>query len=194
MLTKTLDANAQELDRVDSRFGALIEEADPTTTSEMLPDWERVAGLPDNCSGQLGDTLQARRSGLLSKLTLTGGQSAGYFNEVTRSMGFETTIEEFKPFRAGLSFAGDPLGDSQWAAAWTLRAPLDAPTYFSAGRSYAGESLVLYGDVDLECRIKSAAPAHTAVLFAYGPRYPGLLMLQDGTFLLSNSTTGIFLE
>jgi uncharacterized protein YmfQ (DUF2313 family) len=47
--TRLLDAWAQELARIDARVDALIEEADPRTTTELLPDWERNYGLPDEC-------------------------------------------------------------------------------------------------------------------------------------------------
>ena len=49
LLTKLLDALAQELYRADLRAAQLIDEAFPDTTTELLPDWERVAGLPDAC-------------------------------------------------------------------------------------------------------------------------------------------------
>jgi|GEM_PF-2742733 len=48
-VTRLLDAWAQELARIDARVDALIEEADPRTTSELLDDWEREYGLPDEC-------------------------------------------------------------------------------------------------------------------------------------------------
>lgn len=44
-----LDAFAVELDRVDSRVGNMLDEADPRTALETLPDWERITGLPDEC-------------------------------------------------------------------------------------------------------------------------------------------------
>jgi uncharacterized protein YmfQ (DUF2313 family) len=64
-----------ELARLDVRASVLPQEVNPAASLELLPDWERVAGLPDKCSGVLEETLQGRRNALLTKLTSTGGQS-----------------------------------------------------------------------------------------------------------------------
>lgn len=40
---------AEEFARVDALGNDLLREVLPSTTIEMLSDWERVAGLPDNC-------------------------------------------------------------------------------------------------------------------------------------------------
>ena len=56
---------AEELARNDSRIRALLEEADPRTTLEMIEDWERVLGLPNECTPE-GQTLQARRNAIVS--------------------------------------------------------------------------------------------------------------------------------
>ena len=45
----------------------LLDEIRPSTTFELLPDWERVVGLPDICS-VLGSTVTVRRASLLEKL------------------------------------------------------------------------------------------------------------------------------
>ncbi|MDR3661593.1 MAG: DUF2313 domain-containing protein, partial [Mycobacterium sp.] len=42
---------AQELARVDARAVDLLNEVDPVTVSELVPDWERVMNLPDPCLG-----------------------------------------------------------------------------------------------------------------------------------------------
>ena len=163
-----LDGMSIELARVDGRGEALAIEANPATASEMLSDWERVAGLPDKCSGVLEETLQGRKSALLTKLASTGGQSPAYFIALAASLGYTVTIEEFRPFRAGRSRAGDLLTNGPWFFTWLIRAPEVSVTEFRAGRSAAGERLRTWGNDSLECKINQLKPAHTIALFAYG--------------------------
>jgi uncharacterized protein YmfQ (DUF2313 family) len=48
-LERLLSVPAAELARVDGRVDALLLESDPARTTEMLADWERALGLPDEC-------------------------------------------------------------------------------------------------------------------------------------------------
>lgn len=163
-----LDGMSIELARVDARGNALPLEANPSSTVELLTDWERVAGLPDKCSGTLEETIQGRKKALLAKLTSTGGQSIAYFTELAAALGYEVTIEEFRPFRAGLSRAGDALTNGAWMFTWRVRAAATAIISFRAGMSVAGERLRTWGNDTLECKINQLKPAHTVALFAYG--------------------------
>lgn len=167
-MQELLDGMAEELARVDVRGEELTVEANPLTTSELLSDWERVAGLPDKCSGALEETAQGRRNALVAKLASTGGQSAAYFIEVAAALGYTVTITEFRPFRAGFSHAGDALTNGDWAFTWQVNAPGVTTISFRAGQSSAGEPLRAWGNDTLECKINQLKPAHTIVLFAYG--------------------------
>lgn len=167
-MEKLLAGMAQELARIDSRGEALISEANPQTTAEMLTDWERVAGLPDKCSGSLEETLQGRRQALLAKLASTGGQSPQYFIDLAAALGYIVTITEFRPFRAGMSQAGDALTNGAWVYTWQVNAPAVSAIPFRAGQSNAGEPLRAWGNDALECKINQLKPAHTIALFAYG--------------------------
>ncbi len=163
-----LDGMSIELARLDVRASVLPQEVNPAVSLELLSDWERVAGLPDKCSGVIEETLQGRRNALLTKLTSTGGQSPAYFIELAASLGYTVTIEEFRPFRAGMSVAGDPLTNGPWVHTWLIRAPEASITEFRAGLSAAGERLRTWGNDTLECKINQLKPAHTIALFAYG--------------------------
>lgn len=163
-----LDGMSIELARLDGRASVLPLEANPATSMELLPDWERVAGLPDKCSSVLEETLQGRRNALLTKLTSTGGASPAYFIELAAALGYTVTIEEFRPFRAGMSVAGDALTNGPWVHTWLIRAPEASITEFRAGLSAAGERLRTWGNDTLECKINQLKPAHTIALFAYG--------------------------
>lgn len=178
---------AAEFARVELRADQLAIEANPATTNELLTDWERVAGLPDKCSGVLEDTVQGRRNALLSKLSSTGGQSPSYFIEVARALGYEITITEFKPFKAGLSQAGDPLTNGDWVYTWRVNAPSTTIIDFKAGLSAAGEPLRSWGNSALECKINQLKPAHTIALFGYGAiEIEQVFLAADRLFFVAN--------
>lgn len=87
VLTKVLDGMAQEFARVDIRVDNLLDESDPRTTVELLPDYERVHGLPDPCVTDALTTDQ-RRNALVSKISGIGGQSAAYFLSLLERLGY----------------------------------------------------------------------------------------------------------
>lgn len=188
-MEKLLDAMAQELARLDARAEQLTREANPQTTQELLGDWERVAGLPDPCT-EAPVTLQGRMAALVSRLASVGGQSVAYFIELAAALGYEVRIDEFRPFRAGMSSAGEQLTNGDWVYAWRVRAPGDTIIRFRAGQSAAGEPLRDWGNDILECRIDGLKPAHTRVLFAYTDR----LLNEDGGALLSEDGDWLLLE
>ncbi len=195
MLTRVLGALSQEFARIDARARQLINEAIPSTTSEMLADWERVAGLPDSCSGLLAEGQQARRDDLVSKLISQGGQSIPYFRDLAAAMGFPVRIDEYRPFRAGMSAAGHAVTNGAWRFTWKVVVPTTTVREFRAGSSAAGERVAVWGNEGLECRIRNAAPAHTRVVFTYSNfNMVGLLVTKSGQALANKTGSGIVLE
>jgi len=164
-LAAVLDAFADEFSRVDARVLALLNDADPRQASELLTDWERVTGLPDDCAGDM-DTVEARRKAVAQRLGNLGGQTVAYFVNLAAQAGFTVTISEFKRFQAG-SDAGDPLTNNDWQHTFRVNAPAETVRTFKAG-SRAGEPLASWGNDALECAINRVKPAHTVVQFAYG--------------------------
>lgn len=163
---KLLSAIAQELARVDARATQLVDEALPDTTYDMLTDWERVAGLPDPCSG-LGASIAIRRKDLLAQITARGGQSPQYFIDVAAELGYTISVTEFNQFRVGRNAVGDALRGEDWEYTWQVNSALDTVTYFFAGQNGAGDALAEWGNERLECVITARKPAHTIVLFSY---------------------------
>ncbi len=149
VLTDLLDALAQEFGRVEDKAAELIEEADPRTTSDMLADWERVVGLPDDCSAPT--TIAGRMAALLAKLTGRGGQHEAFYVALSADAGYTVTIERnpYQPFTSG-SAVGDALTNDEWQFVFRV----------------VTES----GDEDtlLECVIRANAQGHTYVEFNYG--------------------------
>jgi uncharacterized protein YmfQ (DUF2313 family) len=157
---------AAELERLDMRAAQLLAETDPASTTELLPDWERVVGLPDPCV-TTGQTVAERRLALEGRLTSVGGQSRRFFIELAARLGYSVTIDEFASSTAataaGISFTGDG-----WAHIWRVNVPTTvAVTPFRAGAGAAGEPLRVWSNEVIECQFNRYKPAHTQVLFAY---------------------------
>ncbi len=166
--TAVLDAFAISLARVAARSQALLDEADPRSTFEMLSDWERCAGLPDVCAGQ-PDTLQERRSSLVSRVTSRGGQTAAYFVLLAESIGYTVTVQEFFQPRCGSARCGnDRLMEDGWAYTWHVLAPETTEVRARSGVSACGERLLNFGNQRLECILLRHKPAHTFLRFVYG--------------------------
>lgn len=165
-MAKTLSGYCPSMERTNARSNALIDEAFPATSIELVPEWESSLGLPDTCTGEVS-TLQARRSQIVAKLTGTGGQSKAYFINHAANLGYTVTIQEYSPFRVGQHSMGGTLGDSEWAHTWAIVAPSTTVIQFSMGKSYMGEPLQSWGNDILQCAMEKIAPAHTNLLFIY---------------------------
>jgi uncharacterized protein YmfQ (DUF2313 family) len=186
-LERVLLGCAEEFSRLESRADTLAIDVNPLDTSELLSDWERAAGLPDKCAGTLETTIQGRRNALAAKLASVGGQSKAYFIEVARQLGYEITITEFRPFRAGISRAGDPLTNGDWIYTWQVNARETTIIDFRAGLSAAGEPLRAWGNDSLECKINQLKPAHTFALFGYGAiEAEEIYLAADRLFYVAN--------
>lgn len=163
-----LSSFAEELVRIHLRAeNDFLRELNPATSLEMLPDWERILGLPDECIGAAVST-EDRRNQILYRLTNQGGQSKQFFIDLAATLGYTITITEFKQFRAGISVAGDALTNGDWVFTFQVNAPDNTVTYFKAGISAAGDPLAYWSNEPLECIINRAKPAHTLAIFAYG--------------------------
>ena len=166
-LTRQLAGLALELARVDARAAAVVEEADPRTTAELLLDWERVAGLPDPCVVTAGDeqTTAQRRDALAARLTLLGAQTPAYYLALAGALGYAITITEF---HAG-SVEDDvdyALYGTDWNFAWQVDAALATVVELTV-EDGVGDALATWGNAMLECVITRFKPAHTLPIFAY---------------------------
>lgn len=186
-LAQFLSAVAVEFSRIDARAASLVDAVMPSAASELLEDWERVAGLPDPCLVGQTQTLQLRGDALVAKLAGTGGQSIAYFIAIAADLGFTVTIDEFRPFRAGIAVAGDSLTNGDWAHTWRVNGPEATVRHFAAGLSTAGQSLAEWGNELLECRLGALKPAHTVLLFAYPQVF-------DMMSLFANGEEGLFYD
>lgn len=155
------------LQALHARAEHLIDEADARTTSELLPDWERVVGLPDPCLDPPGSTAERRRR-VVQRLTYQGGQSAAFFIGFLAALGYPgCSVTEFRPFRA-TSKCNDPLNQGGWRYGWKVSVPttVNVRTLTVTGR--CNDPLASWGDPGLECLLSAHKPAHTKLFVSYG--------------------------
>jgi len=164
LLTAELEAEGNALDVAQIAAELILTEADPRTTSFLLPDWERVLGLPDPCAGQL-PTVDLRRAAVVSKITQRGGQSRPFFIALAAKLGFIITITEFSQYSV-MSPVNAPLCGWPWCFTWQVNAQLNTVRHFSV-ISGVNEPLSTWGNALLECALGHFKPAHTVVQFAY---------------------------
>lgn len=167
-LRDVIDGLAPTAGRVHARAAALLDEAFPATTLELLPEWEASLSLPDECGDPAAQTIQERRAAVVARLVARGGQSIPYFIEVAAALGFTITIEEFQPFALGRVTFGKPLLDVEAAYRWRVIAPEITPIFFRFGSSAFGEPFVRASNAVLECVLDRIKPAHTTLEFQYG--------------------------
>lgn len=152
--------------RSAARAANLLVDAFPSTTLELLPEWELSVGLPDPCAGA-SPTIQQRRAQVVARLTSRGGQSIPYFTQFAASLGYPITITQFSPSRFGRPF-GLPFGGTDWAFAWQINGPTVTTASFRFGSDAFGEPFAISGNAVLQCELARVAPAHTILLFSYG--------------------------
>ena len=162
---RLLDGLAREYGRTESRSSALVRESDPRQSAELLPDWERVCGLPGDCAS----TLQARRAAVVAQLTGAGGQRIAYFQQLAALLGLSIHVTEYKPFLTGLSRCGQRLnGDHDVRFVWSVVVRGQRVLRFRCGASVPGERLLDFARrEDLECLLRLYAPAHTVLIIGY---------------------------
>lgn len=168
-LTHLLSAFADELARVDGRAGDLVRETDPRDALELLEDWLRAFGLPDDCTpADAFDTLAEQRAALVARVTATGGATAQYLIDIAAELGFEITITEVKPGLFGEADFGAEFIPGDAIFTFEVNAPATSIVEPEFGNSVFGEP---FGEVAentaLECVIRRAAPAHTIPYFIY---------------------------
>ena len=164
VITQLLQGMAAEFSRVDTRGDALVLESLPNTTTELLPDWERVADLPDDCT-PAGQTVDQRRQALVARFIGNGTPSIPYLTQLAASIGYQITIVKRSARRCGAQM-GTPYGLTAWQFVWEVHAPLNTVLHRTTG-SPMGEPYATWQNSVLECVMRQHAPAHTIVNFIY---------------------------
>jgi len=165
VLSKYWSVVGDQMERQHARGCDLLNrESFPCTAIEMLPDWERVLGLPDECTPP-AQSLAERQRAVCLKLAARGGQTKAYYIAIAEQAGFEIEIIEHFPSRVGIARAGCMRVGScpYW---WTVKVLGLTVSPARAGCFAAGDPLCTIPNFDvLRCVILRAAPAHTIVTF-----------------------------
>lgn len=164
VLVKTVNGLSQIWGYVDGKAADLLEiETDPRATTEMIDEWERAFGLPDECIPFPPTVLADRRAALLTRMTLLGAQSREFFESQATALGYTVEIQEYAPYMCGVSRCGDtrsPLyGSDVTHFRWQL-GPAEIRLYWTVTLDS-----VLTG---IECVFRRYKPAHTEIVFKYG--------------------------
>lgn len=162
---KVIESLSAIYERFNLRANNLLIDSFPSTTTELLYEWEQSLGLPSACAG-MPDTIQERRNQVVARLTSVGGQSIAYITQFAANLGYTIEIEQFAPFRCGQSRCGHALGSDDWFFCWNIPALVVEPVYFRCGLSACGEPLQSYQELVLACELDKIAPAHTVLSFS----------------------------
>lgn len=168
-LETILSGLAHEFARIDARAFDLINEMDPASVSELVPEWERVMGLPDPCLGE-SPAFEDRRLAVRQRLVAVGGQSRAYFIEIAIRQGYPlASITEHRAPRFGRSRFGSAWFGT-WAVQfmWTLNSGPRRRLGRRFGASFWGERFGANPSGALECVIRRSSPAHTIEFIDYG--------------------------
>jgi uncharacterized protein YmfQ (DUF2313 family) len=183
-LVGTVEGLADYWGFVDGRAADLLEtESDPRTTVELLPDWERNWGLPDPCF-PAATTIAQRQHMLVMYMTLLGGQSRAFFQEVASWTGYNLKIGEWSPFMCGVSEVGDTrfeydntglyrwyLGPPENRYYWYVNSDEAILEWFRCGTLYSQcgihPHVLITLHSPIECLLERWKPAHTEMVFDY---------------------------
>lgn len=158
----TAEGNAFSL--ISSTADEVTGAVTPFFSAGLMGDWERVLELTPGED----DSWQQRLDAVLIKLAETGGLSRAYFIKLAATAGYSITIDEFEPFRAGVSRAGDVIYVPEIIYVWSVNVKSSVTVYyFRAGASLPGERLSTFGDRVLETIFENLKPAHTYCYFTY---------------------------
>lgn len=157
-----------ELARVDARAVALTAEMDPALVNELVPDWEAVMGLPDDCLGD-SPSFADRQLSVQQRLTAVGSQTPAYFIAIAKGEGYpDATLNQHRAPRFGrLRFGSAHFGTWRVQFMWTLNTGGRQRIGRRFGVSYWGERFGVNPGSALECLIRRYAPAHTVVHINY---------------------------
>jgi uncharacterized protein YmfQ (DUF2313 family) len=165
-LHNELAALANALDAAEASADALLQEADPRTTTAMMGDWERVYGLPDRCV-TTEQSWDQRRAALVSLATMVGEQSRPFFLNIAAQLGFPgATITEFVPASCDSNCESIVYSEDD-RSVWRITLPAIGGVFVATCESACDSPLSSWGNAAVECRINRFKPADTAVLIAY---------------------------
>jgi len=184
VLKATLASSAVEACRVEDRIDDLLREADPSQTVELLEDWEKMLGLPDECSPP-GQTVEERQAQVVQKFTNVGGLSKEFYELTASQLGFPTVrVFNYLNFIVGRGTVGQPLSNYfeeiftvgqpigqplqlvGWRFVWGVEMPATSVETLEVGE-VIGQPLVSFTNPLIECTMRKLKPAHSGIFFTF---------------------------
>ncbi|MDA8139532.1 MAG: DUF2313 domain-containing protein [Desulfobacteraceae bacterium] len=156
----------EHLDRAQADAQQLLREMFPDTCFALLPDWERLLGLPDGCVGQL-PTVAQRIAAAAAKWGEKRALSKSHLIAAAARLGYTITITSYAMRRFGQAVIGGDYTGREWAGTITVNAPAVAVHSRGYGAAVYGEAYRTWGFTALECAIQRLRPAHVNVIFSY---------------------------
>ncbi len=184
-----ISACAAEFREIQKQIETLAREFDVRLTDQLLPDWEKSCGLPEDCFGQLA-SLEDRRNAVILRLRKIPFVTKAEFEQLA----FDLT---------GLSVTVIPGSEIELF-------PLDFPARFAVGNSYFKLHVIFNDTIGgfpyrfaipflrgpnqiVECVFRQIVSATVLLIFeSAGPVVPDPLYLDgswmlDGTYTLSGT-------
>jgi uncharacterized protein YmfQ (DUF2313 family) len=155
---------AQErMSRHERKLTLLEKESVPTSAVELLGDWEQAVSLPDPCRAVPG-SLAERWAALADIFFADHPPTPANMVTWAAQAGWNISIREQLDFVAGVSMAGEAVGESDFA--WVVSIHDQVVSFFRAEQSASGDLLYSFPDITtLECVLRRAAPGHTQIYF-----------------------------
>lgn len=138
----------------------------PDGDIQLLPDWERVYGLPDACMDDIDTSVSSRVAAVIDKIRRGGGLSRQFFIDLGAALGYAITITEFLPHSVSTPVTY-PLYDTDIQYYWKVSLASATPPRPITVRDSVTTPLVVYQTGLLECLLQKLKPAHTELQFAY---------------------------
>jgi len=166
VISRLLRAEASQLAEIDRVAVGLLNEFLPNLTFDLLEEWEQSVGLPDACT-DLGSTIQQRRAAVVNKVVSRLDTNSDTYVRIGREFGIEITVDEHDQARAANDSALDTSG-GRWRNVWWVTIPTATPPRrFDVLSDVNTPLLVVERNTELECRLRSASPAHSELHTIY---------------------------
>lgn len=153
--TRTLQALAEELARIEDRGVRLIDESDPRTAEETLAEWEKMLGLPDEQVPEIPATIAGRRLAITQKYVARGGQNVAFFENLAAQCGYTITVSRYHDLlsECGVFECGEEI--------------LSLDAAYSMLVTVTAEAATALSHADFQRVIQHATHSHIAVVFEY---------------------------
>lgn len=108
--TKVLAGTAPTFQRIDESAIQLAQDANPSTTVNLLDEWEATLGLPDPCVGA-APTMDQRQAAVRARFNAVGDDTRAFFIEYAANLGYTITIKNQAASRIGRARVGDVINN-----------------------------------------------------------------------------------